>query len=153
MLRQAAAGDVRWPILLLGPPGVGKTCAALCVLDVAGGFYWTAADLAAELIKAQQGRLLTVGGRETVWPERVWAEAGKSALVVLDELGGGGRVTEHQAACVKKCLDVREGKPLICVSNLDLPRIEGLYDAPIASRLAGGTVLGVGGKDRRLHVP
>lgn len=150
-LRRAAAGELRWPLVLLGPPGVGKTCAALCLLDLVGGFYFSAGDLAAEVIQAQQGRLLTVNGRETVWPERVWRELGKSALVVLDDINGASRVSNHHCDCVRNVLKVREGKPLVCASNLDLERIEALYDKPVASRLAGGFVLAVEGEDRRLQ--
>lgn len=155
VLRRAAAGEVRWPLVLLGAPGVGKTCAALCLLDLVGGFYFAAADLAEQLLQAQKGRVSTIEGRETVWPERVWRELGRCALVVIDEANGAGTsaawLREHHHECLKKALDVRECKPLVCVSNLDLGRIEAVYDARIASRLAGGTVLALDGQDRRLR--
>lgn len=50
-------GKRKWPWYLWGPPGVGKTCAALCMLDFASGRYWTADQWAADLNDARLGHL------------------------------------------------------------------------------------------------
>lgn len=148
-IRQAVAGETPWPLVVLGPAGVGKTCAALCLLDHAGGFYYTARDLAAEFARSMQGRLLTPGGR-VVWPEQLWDELAGAALVVLDELGSVSRVSDHQYECVKKLLDLREGKPLVVLSNLSTSALSACYDERVVSRLAAGTGLALEGEDRRL---
>src|SRR3990167_4114582 len=57
IIRSLLAGEKPWPLVLLGPAGTGKTCAALCLLDHAGGSYWTVGMLCDRLIQAQQGRL------------------------------------------------------------------------------------------------
>lgn len=50
-------GKRKWPWYLWGAPGVGKTCAALCLLDFATGRYWTADQWAADLNDARLGHL------------------------------------------------------------------------------------------------
>ena len=34
VIRQAVQGELRWPLVLIGDAGSGKTCAALCLLDL-----------------------------------------------------------------------------------------------------------------------
>ena len=72
-------------------------------------------------------------------------------FVILDEIGGRDRVSDHHYEAVKTLLDVRQGKPLMVLSNLGLSEIEKVYDDRIASRLATGTIVRVDAKDRRLH--
>lgn len=148
-IRRVVAAESPWPLVVLGPAGTGKSCAALCLLDHAGGFYYTAADLAAELIRAMQGRLATASGR-SVWPEQLWSELASAALVVLDELGTRARVSDHAYECVKRLLDEREGRPLVCLGNLSLEQLSQVYDDRVCSRLAAGTLLWLDGDDRRL---
>lgn len=133
-----------------GTAGVGKTCAALCLLDYADGTtdYFTAADLCETLIYAQQGKLSDDDG--TIYPSTLWRKIRRSVLVVLDEIACRDRVSDHHYEAVKRLIDERHGRPLVVCSNLDLSRVEKVYDDRIASRLAAGTVVGVVGEDRRL---
>ncbi len=150
MIGKLTKGELPWPLLMLGPAGSGKTCAALCLLDHAGGFYYTAAGLCEVFIQAQQGRLtMPVNGR-LVYPENLWAELAGTALVVLDELGAREKVTEFHYDTMKRLLDEREGRPLICVSNLNIGQLGRIYDDRVASRLAAGTAVALDGTDRRL---
>lgn len=128
---------------MLGPAGVGKTCAALALVDVAGGWYYTVPELCEMFIDAQQGRL----EKST---SRIWGELEKSHLVAIDELGARDRVSDHHYDTIKRLLDKREGRPLVAISNLPLKRLAQLYDDRLASRLACGTVLTVEGADLRL---
>jgi len=156
-IRQLASGEAPWPLLIWGPVGTGKTCAALCLLDHAGGDYLTAAELAEKVIAAQQGRLEHDyghgGDAVTFTPERYWAHLGKQPLIVLDELGARERVSDHAYESTKRLIDLREGRPLIALSNLDLALLAERYDDRIASRLAAGTVCRLEGEDRRLTRP
>src|SRR5438309_255396 len=45
LLRGLISGAEKWPLLLTGKAGTGKTCAGLCLLDWAGGDYWRFAEL------------------------------------------------------------------------------------------------------------
>lgn len=152
-IRGAINGELPWPLFVHGPAGTGKTCAALCVLDFAGGSYFTTAGLCSIVVQAQQGRLeWTHEGRGgTIWPEKLLARISGLPFVILDEIGGRDRVSDHHYEAVKTLLDVRQGKPLMVLSNLGLSEIEKVYDDRIASRLATGTIVRVDAKDRRLH--
>lgn len=152
-IRGCINGEQAWPLLIFGPAGAGKTSAALCVLDFATGSYHTASGLCSMLIQSQQGRLEWVyeGRGGTIWPEKMWSRIASMPFVALDEIGGRDRVTDHHYEAVKTMLDVRQGKPLMVLSNLGLPELEKIYDDRIASRLASGTVVRLEGKDRRLH--
>lgn len=151
-IRGCVNGDAPWPLVAVGSAGTGKTCAGLCLVDFAGGEYHTANGLCALLIQSQQGRLDYVfeGRGGTLWPEKLWQRIAGAALVVLDELGGRDRVSDHHYETVKTLVDIRHGKPLMVSSNLGLAEIEALYDDRIASRLSAGTVVRLDGKDRRL---
>ena len=150
-IRSAVSGESAWPLVLTGTAGTGKTCAALCLLDYAGGRYWTAASLCDVLIRAQAGRLLWNNGGYggTHWPEDVWGWVGKAPLVVLDEIGARSP-SDFAYETIKRVLDEREGKPLVVISNLTLEALAKLYDDRVSSRLAAGTVIEVAGPDRRV---
>lgn len=143
LIRECVAGAQPWPLLLWGTPGTGKTCAGLVLLDYAGGMYFPAQTLANEIAAAYRNELRFSA-------KAIWGEVAKTSLVVLDEIGARSKVTDHQYDCLKRVLDDREGKPLVCISNLDLESIAQVYDDRIASRLAAGTVGHVVGEDRRL---
>jgi DNA replication protein DnaC len=152
IIRGLVAGEHHWPLFLHGSAGRGKTCAALCLLDYAGGEYWTAATLCAALIEAGKGqRTWSHDGRGgNVWPADIWRRIAQAPLVVLDEIGARERVSDHHYETVQRVLDDRSGKPLVAISNLDAKGIEAIYDYRIVSRLSAGTVLFLDGKDRRL---
>jgi hypothetical protein len=154
VIRQLVAGETRWPLFLHGPVGTGKTCAALCLLDHAGGVYLTAAELADQVIDAQQGRLEHAwedGSFQKFAPAALWKYLAERPLVVIDELGARDKVSDPHYEAVKRLLDLREGRPLIALSNLDLEALAQRYDDRIASRLAAGTVCQLDGEDRRLE--
>jgi hypothetical protein len=150
--RGLCAGELPWPLFCHGPAGVGKTCAGLLLCDYAGGRYLTTYELAESLIRSQQGRLLWYqnGYGTTIHPEKFWEYLVKDAVVVLDELGARSNVSDFHYESVKRLIDCREGKPLVVLSNLNLDRIEKLYDDRVASRLSAGTVVKLLGEDRRL---
>jgi DNA replication protein DnaC len=79
------------------------------------------------------------------------ALADRAGLVVLDDVGadrGTGLAQEALHIVVSEREATRV--PLIITSNLSIQEIGSLFDARIASRLAGGVVLKLTGADRRL---
>lgn len=154
-IRQIVDGKTPWPLFVYGPAGTGKTCAGLCLLDHAGGEYWGTADLCQSVIQAQQGTLYSTGsngGEYLVHEQSLWERIGSARLIVLDEIGSRNVVSDHHYACVKRVIDLRSGRPLVCISNLIPQEIAKLYDDRIASRLCGGTVVNLSGVDRRLSL-
>jgi len=152
-IRALVGGQIPWPLFLQGPAGCGKTCACLCLLDHAGGEYWTTVSWCEQLNDAAFGRLIArgEGGSVTVWPTQLWAKVQRAPLVVLDELGTRDIVTAAHYDAVKRVIDEREGMPLVVISNLDLERVGKLYDDRIVSRLGAGTIVELRGRDRRIE--
>lgn len=144
-----------WPIFLHGPAGTGKTCAALCLLDLvqAGDFltYLTVSELAERLIDCQQERLEFPGFHaDMISPATFWDLIAARRLFVLDELGVRDKVSEFAYEATKRAIDARHGKPFVAISNIGLDDIAKVYDARVMSRLAAGTVIEISGDDRRL---
>jgi len=135
-----------WPITLIGGVGVGKTCAALCMLDRVSRMrqYRTVADLVLAVNNWRRGNSVSPSEGE-VW--RWWQRA---AFTVLDELGARDRVSDAAYEIVKKAIDLRQNKPSVFISNKGLDDLARVYDDRIASRLNAGTVIDLSGwKDRR----
>lgn len=144
----AESGDA-WPLVMIGDVGTGKTCAALCLLDLVPlRRYWTVACLCEQLIEVQQGR--AEYGQQTDNLAWWWKRYRDYDCVVVDELGARDRVSDFQYETVKRALDERVDLPAVFISNLGLDRLADVYDDRIASRLAGGTVIRFDGEDRRL---
>ncbi len=143
-VRAVAKGLKPWPMFMWGPAGVGKSCAALVLLDYTldPTHYWTVETLCEHLIACDKGQVDT-GGTHPVSVSRreYWKDLGNSELVVLDELGTRTNVSDHHAETVKRVLDIREGKPLVVISNLRASELESVYGDRIASRAAAGTII------------
>lgn len=150
VLRSVAKGESPWPLLLTGGAGVGKTCAALCLLDYAGGVYFSVYELCDVLIAASEGSYVNPFADRRMSKIGVWEWLRSTALLVLDELGSRQFVSDFHYENVKRVLDQREGKPLVCISNKPLAELAVIYDDRVASRLAAGTVVELAGADRRL---
>ena len=144
-IREVAHGRSPWPLYLHGPAGVGKSCAGLMLLDYCCGFneYWTLLGLRNELIDADKGRVWTGGISPTqVSPRTIRHSIRLGQLVVLDEVGSTQQgVTNFHYDTLKEVLDVREGKPLVLLSNRGPAELERIYDDPVASRCKAGTTL------------
>ena len=149
-IQELADGSVRWPLLLLGEAGSGKTCAALCMIDLFGGWYVTLPELCALVIRAQQGELSWSSGYRR-FESDIWSAWRRARLVVVDEIGARTTVSDHHCETIKHALDIRQGKPAVFISNhLLVADLAKLYDDPISSRLASGTQVWLTG-DRRVN--
>ena len=154
LMNRMCKKELPWPLTIIGERGRGKTCATLCLLDLAGGEYFTAEELNEKHNAAKFGRYeeaLKSGGHwkpsaegfryhKIQWP----------ALVVVDDIGVRGVASPALYETLKYVLDLRHARPLIVVSNLGLDELEKCYDARVTSRLGEGTIFHLEGPDRRL---
>jgi len=151
-IRGLVNGELPWPLLLNGPAGVGKTCAALCLVDHCPfSRYWRLSQLCEILIQANQGKYSVdspTGGVD-VYPVHIWDWIIESPLVVIDEVGCRDRAGDFVYETFWRVLDERHRRPLVCLSNLSIEGIEKIFDDRVASRLSAGTVIRLEGKDRR----
>ena len=132
------ARAIRW-LVLAGPPGTGKTMAALHALSVRNGLFATSGDLA-------RPRPLDEAKGWTI------ENARKAELLVIDDLGIEPR-TEYAAAQVEEVVCGREYTGLtIITTNLASDKIAATYGARVSSRLTGklGLWASCTGKDERI---
>lgn len=149
VFRALVKGETPWPLLLTGGAGVGKTCAALCLLDYSGGVYFTIYELCDVLIAAADKAYVNPYADRPMSKIGVWEWLHATSLLVIDELGSR-HVSDFHYENVKRVLDQRENKPLVCISNKSLAELAVIYDDRVASRFAGGTVVQLVGPDRRI---
>jgi chromosomal replication initiation ATPase DnaA len=147
-LKACIHGEADWPLLVIGPPGVGKTCAALLVVDsFQAAVYTTPTDLHRESCMAERGDLYRNGYR--VWFDEFWDKIAKASVVVVDEIGLRSEVTDPHYETLKRLCDLRDHRPAIYLSNVTPEKIASIYDARVLSRMACGTALELRGADRR----
>jgi DNA replication protein DnaC len=144
-IRNCSTAQSPWPLVLHGEPGSGKTCAALCMLDRWSGLYFTLSSLVRRAQLAKAGEL-----RDPYWTslDEVYRSVFMAPLFVLDEVGTRSRPSEHEYDVLYQVVDGRAGKPLVLITNVDLPNLTQLYDGRLTSRLSPGTFVHMKG-DRR----
>lgn len=129
-------GVKRWPLLLHGPAGTGKTAASLALCDVAATASMATVD---ELCTR-----VMQGGEADLWE---WIAS--KDLAVLDELGCRTTVNDLHYTVVKAFCDAREHRPTVYITNLSPRELRDLYDERIHSRIACGSWFHLDGPDRR----
>lgn len=149
LIGKAIRGGVRWPLVIGGQPGVGKTSAMMVLLDHCDPSckYWTMDTFANLMRQALMGKLENTSGY-SVSETDFKADIVDSQVVVIDDLNDRDRASDHRYRSLKWLLDSRKGYPLIVISNLKMLEVVDRYDAYIASRLCGN-VTWLEGKDRR----
>lgn len=152
-VQACAMGEEPWPLFVYGITGTGKSCAGLCAIDYYGGWYLTVTKLCRALNLALQrgGERNGVTDYSTIpTVEEIWAGVRLSHLVVLDELGKRLDPTSPEKLAIEEVLDNRKNKPLLAISNHNLPTLKGILGTRTVSRLSGGTRVELTGPDRRL---
>lgn len=145
--------ELAWPLYLWGKPGRGKTCASLVFIDHFGGWYYTLTELVKTVQDATFGRLLNLDGAKigvTEW-WKSWALVPRCC--VIDDIGRHvpEKRRDEEYGVLYAALENRISRPLILVGNHDIESIANIYDDAIASRANAGTILELGGPDRRLR--
>ena len=74
-------------------------------------------------------------------------------LLVLDDVGLREVAEDYHMETLFQTLERREGRPLVCTSNLNPEEIEMSYNVRIRSRLCTGTIYRLSGPDRREQAP
>lgn len=135
---------------LTGDPGVGKTRLAWAILlecslpDPRDAEFWKSTEL---LLHWQS--IVSAFGMHELERELKRMSRMKS-LLVIDDLGCE-KLTEFGHQGLVLLFSVREERelPTIVTTNATMQEIADSIDARVASRLDGGVVLEMGGKDRR----
>lgn len=155
-----------WPLLLHGLPGRGKTA-------IAGLLFmgWPRRGLWINALEGFAAVTMVCGERpqwlwgmrpdpDWAWQARqrreargMWDELAAAPFAVLDDIGLRARASDAQNNAMQRFLLTRGVQPTVYTSNLDLEGLARAYDDRVASRLAAGTVIEVGGEDRRLTCP
>lgn len=145
-------GEGKWPLFVYGPPGTGKSCAALCLADrVEGAKFWQMPALDKQVQEVKQGTAEWYDlGRGGKWTSKTWWNyIGSLPLLILDDVGLPEFSSDSQAETLFMALEARDGKPLICTSNLNEDKIGTTYNDRIQSRMCCGTMYEMRGGDRR----
>ena len=152
-----ACNQERWPLILSGSFGSGKTCAAACLYGQFSHLpmWYRCDDLLLQLATGRMGMITTeylndlgeLTTAEVTYTKFVQRLGERSALF-LDDLGIR-KPTEAMYQAFFNILEWRKNKPLIITSNKSFSEIAQLYDDRIADRLAVGTLVKFTGRSRR----
>lgn len=148
----------RWPLVLWGEAGRGKTCAMGCLYQRWRGHrrWWSTAGFVSDIqkiLRSRDGYILRRVGCENVatYESTMWATIeSRDAFVCLDDFG----LREASASAYEilhRLLDLRAGKPTCITSNINPGEFTSVYDQRIASRVLAGTQIEVTGEDLRLR--
>ena len=131
----------RLPIYVTGSVGTGKTGLAAVMYRLSRRPIWRRAD--SFLLDLSMGR------SDTTYRDEL-RKAADASLLVLDDLGIR-KPSEGMFHLLFDVLELRKTKPTIITSNKTLDELSDQYtDGRIYSRLAAGTVMTIGGDDRRI---
>ena len=147
----------RWPLLLTGNVGAGKTCAAACLYGAYSRMpMWHRADdlLLGMATGRTDGIFVDVKNELNEVERRKLAfntfvsRVGSTTCLFLDDLGTR-RPTESMLQAMFDIMEYRKGKALVVTTNLSVQGIAELFDDRIADRFACGTIIKFEGDSRR----
>lgn len=169
-IRDLITGKEPWPLYLWGDSGLGKTSAALCVLDHCGKDAFISAcsleirewmagfidvrTIAGVRINCDKGKLSWSGGdrTETASWSVLMKIVERHPVVVFDEIGVGREAADFRLDTLIEVLDRRANypvKPFIVTGNVPPSQICEIYDDRVADRVLCGTVVKLEGDTRR----
>jgi DNA replication protein DnaC len=145
----------RWPIYLFGPAGRGKSCAACCVyLRWSGSARWFEThQIVADVLNCRsngRGYIVRTTAENSFdeWESTIVRKVQEAGLVCFDDVGMR-KPTDPAFEVFFGLVNLRRGRPTIFTGNLSGKELTAAYDARIASRILSGSVIQVGGDDRR----
>lgn len=153
-----AVTDAKWPIILAGDVGAGKSCLALLLWslfpDRSARFIECSALLGHVMTaRTSESKTATMplldGGVVDRTETEIMRWCEQASLLVLDDVGLRA-LTEPQSEALLRIVNLRHRKPLIVTTNctaLDLPKMVG---ERINSRLREGAAFRIESPDRRL---
>jgi DNA replication protein DnaC len=156
---EAKSAAIKWSqgeppgwVLLMGPPGVGKTHLLLAATHAAhsrrgGPTAYVPLGEFADTVRRE-----AVRGSDTGDDYRVqWFEWLLTvSFLALDDIGRE-HVTDYVSERLHRLIDYRTARnlPTICSTNLNTDELLDTYDAPLVSRLKQGAVMVITGTDMR----
>lgn len=151
-----AARSGRWPILLAGRSGIGKSCLACLVASHVPHWRFTpASELIGWVLQARTSdtksvAMRTMGGQEVERNESEifrWVE--RANILVLDDVGVR-LLTEAQSDILLRVLDLRFNRPTIVTTNCTAETLPQMVGERCASRMRAGAQFRMQGHDRRI---
>lgn len=151
-----ACQESRWPLLLSGKTGVGKSClAAMIASRIPGWRFISAAGLLGSIMQARMSETKTVTMRTMTGQlverteSEIWRWIETAPILVLDDVGMRPE-TEARAEALLEVVNKRFQKPFIVTTNCDRQTLVEHVGARVFSRLVAGVQFAVTGPDRRL---
>lgn len=169
-LRSLIGGHLPWPLYMWGESGLGKTSAALCILDHCGKdsnrgtcspeiVEWMAGfidirTIAGVRINCDKGKIWWASDErtETTSWSTLMKVIERQPVTVLDEIGVGREAADFKLDTLIEVLDRRANrpvKPFIVTGNVPPSQIAEIYDDRVADRILCGTVAKMEGTTRR----
>lgn len=147
----------KWPLLLTGDVGTGKTCSAVCLYNAYQTLpMWHRSDdllLAMSLGRNGGVQVETFNEYGELYRKAIpysdfIGRVSRTCCLFLDDLGTR-KPTEPMQQALFDLLEYRKGKAVCVTTNKTIPEIAELYDDRIADRFVAGTVIRFRGKSRR----
>ena len=151
-----ACQEARWPIVLAGPCGTGKSCLAAMVASQVP--YWrfiSAAGLLGSLMTARTAETKTVAMRTMTGKiverteSEIWRWIEEASMLVLDDVGLRAE-TEARAEAFLEVMNKRFRKPTIITTNCDSSTLREMVGERVFSRILAGQQFRVSGANRRV---
>jgi len=151
-------------IHLWGDPGRGKSCIAALLYagwqfkgpDFDAARWFRASDVVDWIIQCRMSETGSIthfypdGSSEELTQRKIERRVQAAGLVIFDDIGTR-KATEPACEVFLNLIESRAHKFTVYTGNNPPNALAGLYNARIASRINGGLVIPVTGKDRRLE--
>lgn len=148
----------KWPLVIRGVPGVGKSCAMACVFRSwpRHALWRDCGQLLTRITSCRTSKNGSVsvsvpgGGSYEEFEGSICRKWAGADLVCLDDVGVR-TPSDAQREIFNHLIDLRREKPTILTTNLDYDQFKNVFDERIFSRVFCGSVINVTGEDRRFE--
>lgn len=153
-----AIAERKYPVLLLGQAGRGKTYAMACVYrgwpakrpngDRTEIQWNVTSTILSRIMRCRMDGYIVEGGMD-VFECQILDRVARCDLACFDDIGVRS-LSPAQYEALLELVNSRVGKPTFYTTNLEPKELSAVLDARIASRLCAGTIIRVSGADRRV---